>query len=581
MSQNLIIKFRDEILLTSDELVNFAPRDEYTELALRYSELAGYEYFSPKYIENNRKNWSAFAQLIQKISKETDAAPDYLFDNVDAYLPLSLLEEIKKPEKDGFRRFNNLPEATADKIPNLYNYFKISLPDGISNAQIADWLGELGTFLPDASTVARTKLGNVPLHFAPSLLAAVYLVGEPEEASVEPGHMEPPLNPALGNQHYLADMSIPLNTTRGQDVGLTILEVNGWDTTHGQLESASFPVVFPTDIIWQGSPSLTSLRQYPALSTHGTKILGVLRAKHGDSNPMPNGVDLCQGIVPNATIRLASCLSSLSLALPLRKQYDEASALLEIVNTSERGDIVLIEVAFNGQKYPVDVVPAMHDLIALARLKEITVVAAAGNKSLYLPIESNPASVGQPITQIVPVSLIDAVKPEHSQSFWMAYRQITDHLRTEMGDDFVEYDSPEDFIASYQANASAAILVGASRQPERVPRRQPRTIVATRKSTSSYGPRVNVYAQGENILSTTIEGKYYTTSDTSGASAIIAGFATLLQSQAKQDQYLIQPDEMRILLTQGTTVSNSVGGVIPDYGLASAMLSGWIADQNT
>jgi serine protease len=113
---------------------------------------------------------------------------------------------------------------------------------------------------------------------------------------------------------------------------------------------------------------------------------------------------------------------------------------------------------------------------------------------------------------------------------------------------------------------SGAIMVGAASS----------TSPHTRLSFSNYGNRIDCYAWGENIETTTTntygtDNTIYTTSfgGTSGASPIIAGAALLVQSIAKASRgQLFSPLELReILRTNGTPSTdpeNDLIGVMPD-----------------
>ena len=120
---------------------------------------------------------------------------------------------------------------------------------------------------------------------------------------------------------------------------------------------------------------------------------------------------------------------------------------------------------------------------------------------------------------------------------------------------------------TYEFEDSGAIVVGAARAE-----RSSKYMEHSRLPFSCYGNRVDCYAWGENVLTTTAGSKKYNMyNGTSAASAIIAGAAILLQSYYKEKQRrVLSSYEMRYLLSDpatGTLQGNSRQGhigVMPD-----------------
>ncbi len=614
MAREIVFKFRDAILLTpSHSLINtFKVSDSYYDYAAAFIKQAGIEpvdtrpFFEPA--RSVKFSPSPFLRLIDHIISHTGAVPEHLFLNVPVEVPLRVLTAIQRPEPDQYRRFNRRLSQSAltaqpdqegrASMANLYNYFTIRLNDGYPETEVIALLTRLGAFLPSYDQKRPLAFVRPATH----LFDYVYLKNDPAPM----GFITPKLASDNGrvNQMYLSAMNIPVPApiTPNKNVGLSVLEAHGWFAAHSQ-----FGVAPAFDLVNPLAPPLTNYDLlkpggYPSLSVHGTAILGVLKATNMDRDVQPNQ-DLCRGIVPQATIRLASCTTRLELnptpnTNPKKEVYNEAAGLLQLIDRSNRGDVILIEVGAGGEAFPLDATPAIYELLRVANLKEITVVAAAGNKSRYLPGSATDPKAATFRSNLI--SLDSSVKiPNHSASYMAEYQALLAQIMAELavlqpGQHYTPYSTPDDFAAAYLGSGSHAILVGAAHE---FPTNKTATGVAQKMPTSSWGPRVKVYAQGENILTTTYGGpaspnEFKSIGETSGASAIIAGFVTALQMRAKSADYLIKPDEMANLLTHGTPVNkratNAAGaevgdytqptaGVIPDYAQAALALDGMIA----
>lgn len=565
MARTLILKFQDDLLLRAEDLGAFRLIDNYTELARQYAQIVGYQPtgYGPSFGGKQRRSpfvdtqLKALEAILGVIRLASGSTPEFLFNDLPPEAPLQVVREIRRPRPDNYRRLSERNAPPASEIPNLYNYFRLPLPDSFADSQLLDALERLGHFM-------TLWLGNLPLKkLVKSVLAAAYVAEDPAEMAITSPDV---LSPTASNQTYLQAMGIPASANQGQNVGLSILEVHGWDLSHPQFEGSAYPVLFPARADWltpADAPfSLTAPGQLMNLSLHGTKMLGILRARQGDHNPLPNGPDLCRGLVPQATFRLASCLSRLTLntaVSPPRltsKRFNEAAALLQLLNQSQRGDVVLIEVGLNGQQYPLEVAPAIYDLVKLATQREITVVAAAGNLSMHLP-------VGTAASQGVSAFVASARKA-------LLAANLTDGKKAA---------ALNNFLATYAATPSGSILVGSALQPPAGAAAATRLGGVPFVPGSSWGPRVKVYAQGEHILTTVTDedgNLFGTTGQTSGAAAIIAGVVTSLQGLAKQNGVILTPAQLAQLLTAGLPVNSPdgtpTGGVIPNYGLATAML---------
>jgi serine protease len=223
------------------------------------------------------------------------------------------------------------------------------------------------------------------------------------------------------------------------------------------------------------------------------------------------------GIAPAASGRVVSQWRTAA-------SYNTADAILDAVAHMAFGDVLLLEAQETdpvGGEYfwPVEIVDGNYDAIRLATALGIVVVEAGCNGGYDLDAYTN-----------------------------LAGKKIFDR------------NTPADF------RDSGAIMVGAATS----------AAPHSRLSFSNYGSRIDCYAWGESIDTTTTnstgtDNTAYTTgfNGTSGASPIIVGAALLVQSVAEVSPgYRFSPLELRILLTtDGTPSANPADdriGVMPD-----------------
>ena len=223
------------------------------------------------------------------------------------------------------------------------------------------------------------------------------------------------------------------------------------------------------------------------------------------------------GIAPNASGRVVSQLGSGNANII-------QNAIISAVSVMQFGDILLLEAqaqeTLTGPYLPVEIDDATYDVIRLATALGIVVVEAGSNGSVDLDQYTN--ALG---------------------------KKILDR-------------SSADF------RESGAIMVGAGSS----------TFPHSRLSFSNHGSRIDLYAWGENIDTTTTDGPGTDNDDytstfggTSGASPIVSGAAILLQaitqaSRGRRNRF--GPLEIRRILQVGATASSDPAndriGVMPN-----------------
>jgi hypothetical protein len=301
---------------------------------------------------------------------------------------------------------------------------------------------------------------------------------------------------------------------KGENVTLVDIEIN-WNLQHNDLKDATAdPVVFVTGPDPQPDININ----------HGAAVLGELVAAD-------DGIGVT-GIAHQARVGLVSPLTEGNI-------QRVAQAITRAARDLEPGDVILIESQslagphFNHQTgfgaAPVEYEPDIFEAIKAATGRGIVVVEPAGNGSDNL-----------------------------------------DH---------------GDYHGAFDINArdSGAILVGAGNPPEPYDRGPDRS----RTSESNYGSRVDVQGWGRAVMTCGFgdmfrdqgENNWYTDrfGATSGAAAMVAGAAALIQSIVKsRGQDPLTPEQLRRLLSstgspQAGNLSENIGPR-PDLRAAIALL---------
>ncbi|MEP7375751.1 MAG: S8 family peptidase [Chitinophagaceae bacterium] len=344
-----------------------------------------------------------------------------------------------------------------------------------------------------------------------------------EAALAEPPSVNASNNPRSAEQHYLdpAPVGIDARFAWTKDGGdgntgsygngkVQFIDIEqGWNLNHKDLAAAGISLL----------PGGINL-QY---KWHGTSVLGIILAQDNNIG--------CVGITPFVSAKV----SSIWRIDPEPSDSGNgaikniADAIWEAIHALKAGDVILIEAQLTDQDeltknlLPVELEPAIFDAITVGTNLDIIIVEAGGNKRFDL-----------------------------------------DDFRNESEKFVLKKDHP-DF------KDSGAIMVGAA--VSTVPHRRKRG-----KFGSNYGSRIDCFAWGSDINTTSsdkVDGNrsLYTSafSETSGASAIIAGAVISIQSMKKQaDGRKYDPDEIRRILHDpecGTASSNPETdkiGLMPD-----------------
>lgn len=263
--------------------------------------------------------------------------------------------------------------------------------------------------------------------------------------------------------------------------------------------------------------------------SHGTAVLGIVMAQDNDKG--------CVGIAPSAT---ASVVSTWRTAAATTPNYGDA--MLSVLPLLGLGDVLLAEtqIELNGQQYlPIELEPANFETIRLTTALGVTVIEAAGNgRQQPAPAPSGPFNLDNQLNTI--------------------------------GEEILNRNNGKDF------RDSGAIMIGAATAlniPGHIPRQRLQgSPPPGSPEFSNFGSRVDCYAWGEQVTTTSVAPLYIPNFDgTSSAAAIIAGAAVAVQGIVKPTpRGPFSPRQLRALFTHPavSTPSNNPAvdriGVMPN-----------------
>ena len=385
-------------------------------------------------------------------------------------ITLNPLFASKNPEE--IRELVNRGMATdpAYRPPDLLSYFAVNIPAGVA-----------------AEEVAKTLSGWESV----------------QTSYVEPPPVVPPLvnpadDPRSVNQGYLdpspdgIDAEYAWGFAGGDGAGQALVDLEwGWTFNH-------------EDLAAHGITLISGIND--SFFYHGTGVLGEIAA-------VDNMVG-CVGITPE--IGSVRCVSQWLSG----GGYSTSEPILDAIAVMNFGDVLLLEAQtslYGYTKVPVEIEPAVFDVIRLATALGIVVVQAGGNGGVDLDTVVNP------------------------------------------GGELIFNRGSADFLDS------GAIIVGAGSS----------IAPHTRLGFSCFGSRIDCYGWGENVdtLSTngagTATDTYTTTfNGTSSASPIVTGAALAVQGLAEANLFhRFAPWQLRALLSNPANGTPSQNPAIDRIGV--------------
>jgi hypothetical protein len=350
-------------------------------------------------------------------------------------ITLSPLFASKKPEEIQELIDRGVQIDPTYRPPDFLTYFAINIPAGVEAQEVAK---------------ALSRWESVQTSYV-------------EPPPIEPPVVNPTDDPRSTNQGYLdpapdgIDAEYAWGFAGGAAAGQGLVDLErGWTFSHEDLIAHGITLISGINHSW---------------FFHGTGVLGEVAA-------VDNTVG-CVGITPEiASIRcVGQWLSG--------GGYSTSQPILDAIAVMNFGDVLLLEAQTSLYGYsnvPVEIEPAVFDVIRLATALGIVVVQAAGNGGVDLDTVVNPGG-----------------------------EQIFNRGSTDFRD-------------------SGAIIVGAGSS----------TAPHTRLGFSCFGSRIDCYGWGENVDTLSTDGagtatNLYTTTfgGTSSASPIVAGAALVVQGLAE------------------------------------------------
>lgn len=330
-------------------------------------------------------------------------------------------------------------------------------------------------------------------------------------------NIDPNDDPYYPDQGYLTAADSGINAKYawgfpgGDGAGASIADVElGWKLDHEDLVSPftlqAFVAIIFTDLsnLKAGANvqwiAGNNPNRYGGYWPHGTAVLGEILMVDNSVG----GV----GIAPSAK----GYVSGVERGTGADLRESPAEAILDAANFLKFGDVILTEVQVgdaNGRLYPVEIRDAEFDAISLAVAAGITVIEPAANGGVDLdePIQRDGDTVAR--------SLLNRSSPD------------------------------------FRDSGAIMVTLGSS------------TVPHTRLPETNYGSRIDAYAWGQNITTTSVTSVYpyedsYTSTfgGSSGAAPIVAGAALSIQGMVFANTGAkLSPAQMRSLITVGGTPS--------------------------
>lgn len=549
---SLVIKLRDEILITSANQNNKifdVPAGYYAE-----AEIWNNRFFYTAEIKSVYIDCNSVLQFIggnidnPLIEVLKNHAENFLNVLIKNNLQLSFL--FKNNKISSFNDFENqftngtkdekyqlktysdgcLNSSKTEQIednPNFYNYFTL----GIDNKSESDnkLLKILSPFLPHKNC------------YTSHLIEFAYI--RPE--IIESGGDKPLYDLLDANQDFYSDMNIPIDDNediQGRNIKVSIMEMRRWNIQNTEFfdNYADFSLIYPHDV------PLDLYLNNETLSEHGNGALGILKSnRYNTTVNKIDTIDRCLGITPKAQIQLASCDIELREDMIVEEDLIATeNTLWSAISNSDFGDVVLIEIQ-NSDYSPLEYQPVIYQLIQYATRRGVIIIEPAGN-------------YGKKIDNLNSFQSLNSIGDE-TAIIWRNYKKFISSL----GQSIIFSES--NFKSYLRREPSGAILVGAYSKFSEAP-------FFRRVEQSNWGKNVEIFAQGQRIL-TTSKTQYQSFSSTSGASAIIAGVVASLQSFAKSYGYYFDSygflsffRENASLEIFGFNNKTQKVGICPNYG---------------
>lgn len=516
IAYQLVIKFRDNVELYDSFIKDYTSIEDsqlYLDASNDFSVLA----------ENstNKIQDSVIYSKLEIVLKDfivNGFKLNYVFDQHPIDIFLNLFEWFQKENSQG----GSVTPLSDNLFPNFYNYFTIVL----SHEDFNDEQTCRKFLFEKLYSLSFLQLEEQEENFR--IFDFFYIKGENELTA-----------PVAGSNQYHADLGIINNT--GNRTPIKVFDIEcAWNPKDSEIDDTGIPLspIFPMDyselITQLPSPYIRERK------AHGTSVLGILKAERNSN--------FTKGIAPNANINMSSIfglrqdrvVNSVENAI-LATLYEKNE---NTIIRTEKGSIILLEIYM--PPYPIEIEPAVWQLIQIATRLGLIVIEAAGNKEYDL------ADLPQPYGR-------------NLANLERRYNEAMDKYEADTGESMslvFGFADNNQIINNFLSNNSGAILVGAYSKNSR------NQFYRTANTTYDTRPnkKIKVYGQGENV-SVVINEREEDFGFTSAASAIIAGLAALIQAYARDKGKYIPADKMLTILSlPGHNVYIYVNGALTRIG---------------
>lgn len=529
ISARFIIKFKDDFLL-NEQLVQ--------QWNIKISEPSYYEN-SSKYIERKKASNSNLGNHLE----QNEYIDFTLLDTFMLNFSLKGLTINYLYYEHPISIFNTLLLKASDteilRLANFYNYFDVS----ITQDYFGDNFEEMNNFIFEQLYPFEPIKSNARINFNNSPIEHIYIKGIPTFTE-SPSSL--PATPVLIPEMMLPNSPINLDS---RSVTLYDLEF-AWDTIYPELldnienKTPFFPPTYRSIIS-------TSGMYFNNYKIHGKKVLALLKSEN-------NSVGINGLLTDSIEVKLSSVLTTPSgINLRTKEESSLLSCFYELSSPSKQapqGSIILIEISTSP--YPLEIQPAIFELIKLATTLKLVVIEGAGNDNkdfstmVVLPTISNrprpTVSSGNNDIDKLQESFTDYVNEYKSKIgtypliIWNTYSSIG-------------------IVTNFKTNNSGAIIIGAYSHDTsgQIIRYQ----FSNFDNNSIEDKRkVQIYAYGGGIIP---DDNFEATS---AASALIAAIAVAIQSHRKSGKQPLTSSQILSLLLNNTNYP-CLNGKIPKWNL--------------
>lgn len=568
----IIFKFRDDILLSESFLSKYIDNypDKYLNATSEFFNNSGKKFrevktedmpfgeSEDKGIITLNKHWIDFIKFIEVLKSKK-----YKDKGIHVKIKVlfnSILSKKSKTQSDNLFIFSEIQkeilrrEIKDYKLKNFYNFFNIQFSIEESKISVKQLVLEVDEILKVFEKFLPHKNG-----FSFQLLDLAFSKSYVKQTE--------------GNQSYLQDLNIfpsagngstlPVidsgNPNYGDGVKLVLVEIRGWNLNHPQFANfrASIDSTLDSRLLYPliDTPSDLLCAADPYISKHGTKVLGVIKSENND--PSNN----CMGITPNADCYFSSCNNEFNDGEEI-EDHCENAILAAIWNISTNqpldiGSVILIEFQTSNKK-PIETDTTIFYLIELAFQLGIIVIQGAGNTTTITDIKTQ-------FNGFLPFNTRSLIEGDNIRLNW-----ITNETIGLIEGYLTSNSTTSNFIIDNSSTIIPSLIVGACVKNNSI-------FYIYDCNYDSTMNRIKIYAQGENVLTTTINEieifSYDLFGNTSAAAAILTGFVVSIQSlnlrlhstpilPLKMIQYLFNNsrDSVYLNVTTPTPV-----GVLPNY----------------